>query len=442
MIEAPEKLSVSQFIKRIQGALSKELPVAVIKGEVAQFTCASSGHWYFTLKDSGAQIKAVMFRQKSVRVGFLPKIGDEVEVTAVVSVYEARGELQVVCETLKKAGQGGLYEQFLRLKGKLQQEGLFDSTRKKPLPDYVFSVGVVTSAQAAAWADIQTAFERRCPHIQIRLYPSSVQGAAATRELVQAIGRADQGQHDLLIIGRGGGSLEDLWCFNEEPVVRAVASCLTPTIVGVGHESDVTLAEFAADLRAATPTAAVELCSEPTALLKDQVRGLWMEINHIRNRTFERLAQRVDRAEMALVTPQDRVALAEQKLAASWRHLSARLSNCVVAGERESVQLSLQLNKAAKRSVMESENQLGQHSVQLPLKAGRKAQALHKQLTYFENMLSAVSPQRNLDKGYAFIHRQGQSGKELVKSVQRVQSGDVLTATLADGQIELKPVDK
>lgn len=442
MFEASEKLSVSQFIKRVQATLSRELPVAMIKGEVAQFTCAPSGHWYFTLKDSDAQVKAVMFRQKSVRVGFLPKVGDEIEVTAVVSIYEARGELQIMCESIKKAGQGGLFEQFLKLKSKLQQEGIFDSNRKKPLPNFVFSVGVVTSSQAAAWADIQIAFKRRCPHIRLQLYPSSVQGAAATSELVKAISLADRATHDLLIIGRGGGSLEDLWCFNEEAVVRAVSNCKTPTIVGVGHESDVTLAEFAADLRAATPTAAVEQCSESNEQLMSRVMGLWADLDHLKTRAIDRQIQKLDRAEMALITPEDRVAMAEQKLSAHWNKLTTRLTNFIVSEERIYEQLNLQMSKAALRQMLSLEQRFERQLMQLPNKVARKAQAVDKQLNYLQSMLSAVSPQRNLDKGYAFIHKQGQSEKELLRSIEQVQPGDQLLATLSDGQIGLKVTDK
>lgn len=442
MFEPSEKLSVTQFIKRIQGVLSHEIPVVVIKGEIAQFTCAASGHWYFTLKDTGAQIKAVMFRQKSVRVGFLPKIGDQVEIAALVSVYEARGELQVACETLKKAGQGDLYEQFLRLKAKLQNEGLFDAASKKPIPQYVFSVGVVTSAQAAAWADIQIAFKRRTPHIRFNLYSTPVQGPSATQELVRVISKADQAAHDVLIIGRGGGSIEDLWCFNDESVVRAVGRCVTPTIVGVGHESDVTLAEFAADLRAATPTAAVELCSMPTQALLDQFNGLWSSLQRAVSTRLDRLMQQIDRSEMSMVTPQDRVLMAEQKLQASWKHLNARLSYCLMQDINHCQYFAQRLVRSASLSQVESERLLIELDRQMPIKRFRVLDGLDKQLSYFEGMLSAVSPQRNLDKGYAFIHRQLHLEQELVKSVSQVSKGDVLEATVADGRIRLRVEDK
>ncbi|MDX1669843.1 MAG: exodeoxyribonuclease VII large subunit [Limnobacter sp.] len=442
MLEQTGNLSVTQLVQGISNSLQEAFPSVSVQGEVASFTCASSGHWYFTLKDKTAQVKAVMFRDKAVRVGFFPQIGDEIEVVAKPGVYAARGDLQIICEGLKKSGQGSLHEQYLRLKAKLQAEGLFSADHKKPLPSYVFQVGVVTSAQAAAWADIQTAFARRCPHIRVVLHPSSVQGAPATQLLVQAISDADQAGHDLLIVGRGGGSLEDLWCFNEEAVVRAVFSCKTPVIVGVGHESDVTLAEFAADVRAATPTAAAELCSEPTAAVLERIDSLWHTLEVRAARFMEQQEQQVDRAEMGLVTPEDRIGRASDQLIALWRQIHASLSQRIQWNGREMAQLATGLRKMTQTRFEGDASTLNQLTQRLPLLANRGLNAHSQLLLQQERLLAACSPERNLEKGYAFLQHGEADNPQLLKSSAQVKPGDSVRATLSDGQIDLKVTGK
>ena len=274
MVDLKTVFSVSQFARHLNEYFRTEFGAIRIHGEVASFTKASSGHWYFGLKDSTAQLKAVMFRQRNILAGFLPAVGDKVEVLAQLAMYEQRGELQLIVDVIKKAGQGNLHEQYLQLKARMSQEGLFDLNRKKPVPSVVFNLGVVTSLQAAALADVKQALGRRAPHVDYTVYHTAVQGEQAAAQIIDALQKADAAGHEVLILCRGGGSLEDLWSFNIEAVVRAVATCKTPVVVGVGHESDVTLAEFAADLRAATPTAAAELISKPTQELLTQVQNL------------------------------------------------------------------------------------------------------------------------------------------------------------------------
>lgn len=442
MLEQTGNLSVTQLVMGITQVLQGAFPSVSVQGEVASFTRASSGHWYFTLKDENSQVKAVMFRDKAVRVGFFPKIGDEIEVLAKPGVYAARGDLQIICEELKKSGQGNLHEQYLRLKAKLQAEGLFAAEHKKTIPDYVFKVGVVTSSQAAAWADIQTAFARRCPHIQVVLHPSSVQGAAATPMLVQAISQADKAGYDLLIVGRGGGSLEDLWCFNEEAVVRAVFECQTPVIVGVGHESDVTLAEFAADVRAATPTAAAELCSQPTQAILERIEALWQTLSVRAGRSLEQKAQQVDRAEMSLVTPQERIDRATERLLVQWRQINSVLDRRIQWNEREIDQAKNSLLKDANARFQADLRLLDQHQNKLPALASRGLTACARAVDQHERLLVANSPNRNLEKGYAFLHRIEGESLELVKSVAQVKKGDQVRATVSDGQVDLRISDK
>lgn len=260
-----EILSVSQLNQAVGRLLERSFALTWIAGEISNFTRAASGHWYFTLKDDSAQVRAVMFRGRAQYVDFNPREGDRIEVRATVGLYAARGDFQLNVEVMRKAGVGNLYEAFLRLKAKLDAEGLFDAGRKRELPRFPRSVGIVTSPQAAALRDIITAFRRRAPHLNLIVYPTLVQGEGSAQKIADAIDLASRrAECDLLIVSRGGGSLEDLWSFNDEKVARAIAACRIPVIVGVGHETDFTIADFVADLRAPTPTAAAELAATPT----------------------------------------------------------------------------------------------------------------------------------------------------------------------------------
>ncbi len=238
-----------------------------VEGEVSNFTVPSSGHWYFSLKDSGAQVRCAMFRNRNQRLRFTPANGDHIRLRCRVSLYEGRGEFQLIVEHLEQAGAGALQAAFEKLKARLLAEGLFDAQRKKPLPASVSRLGVITSPTGAAIHDILTVLRRRCPGIAVFLFPVAVQGEAAAREIAAAIERANRWQRegkvqlDALIVGRGGGSLEDLWAFNEEIVARAIAASELPIVSAVGHEVDFTIADMVADHRAATPSAAAELLS-------------------------------------------------------------------------------------------------------------------------------------------------------------------------------------
>src|SRR5690606_14435132 len=244
--------------------LERSFPLAWVSGEVSNFARAASGHWYFTLKDEAAQVRAVMFKGRAQHAGFTPREGDKVEVRALVTLYAPRGDYQLNVETIRRAGVGNLYEAFLQLKDKLAKEGLFDADKKRPLPAFARTIGVVTSLQAAALRDILTTLRRRAPHVRVILYPAPVQGEGAGEKIAHMINTASRrAECEVLLVCRGGGSIEDLWAFNHESVARAMAACTMPVISGVGHETDFTIADFAADLRAPTPTAAAELAVTP-----------------------------------------------------------------------------------------------------------------------------------------------------------------------------------
>ena len=433
MIDLKTVFSISQLARHLNDHLRHEFGSIRIHGEVASFTRASSGHWYLALKDESAQMKAVMFRQRNVLAGFFPAVGDKLEVLAQLAMYEQRGELQLIIEVMKKAGQGNLHEQYLQLKTKLTQEGLFESARKRPLPSVVFNLGVITSLQAAALADVKQALARRAPHVEYSVYHTAVQGEQAAAQIIEALRKADSAGHEALILCRGGGSLEDLWSFNMEAVVRAVAACKTPIVVGVGHETDVTLAEFAADLRAATPTAAAELISRPTRELLTEIQGLHVGLRKALRHRAQTLVQRVDRAELGLLTPTAYLHALESRL----NNASSRLPRLVEHSfrrEANSVQslwesISLEMN-----AVQVSANRGAQSLESRLMGAQRRGIAvLDSRLDRLDSVVEAVSPQRTLERGYAFL--QPQHGDAVIRSVMDVEPGAALRATLSDGEI-------
>lgn len=299
-----EILSISQLNRRVGMLFERELPVMWIRGEVSNFVQATSGHWYFTLKDERAAVKGVMFRGKAVSTGFTPRSGDRVEVRARVSLYEPRGDFQLQVDMMRRAGQGDLHEAFLRIRQKLESEGLFDPARKKDIPQFPKAIGVVTSLSAAALQDVLTALARRAPYVPVIIYPSLVQGQEAPASLMAALEQAQQRQEvDVLLLVRGGGSIEDLWSFNDEGLARLVASCRIPVISGVGHETDFTIADFVADLRAPTPTAAAELACVSGQDLSRRINHAVNVLNRVQQRQLEMVGMRLDKAVARLVSP-------------------------------------------------------------------------------------------------------------------------------------------
>lgn len=415
----PRVWGVSALVQAVADSLAARFSTCLVRGEISGFTRAASGHCYFTLKDESgaASLRCAMFRRAASQMAEVPRDGWRVEVLGQLGVYEPRGELQFIVEALQRAGAGSLYEQFLRLKAKLEAEGLFDPERKRPVAAFPQSVGVVTSLAAAALQDVLTALARRAPHVRVVLYPCSVQGAEAPAQIVEAITQAAMRHEvDTLLVCRGGGSLEDLWAFNDERVVRAIASCPIPVISGVGHETDVTLADFAADLRAPTPTAAAELCAQPAAEALDGLARLERRL-HMRLRTqVDRESQRLDRAAMRLSRPtqdlterRQALALLAQRWQGSWR--------AWVVQRQHAEDLSAQ-------------------RLQRSVDAGL-TQARHR-VDSLALRLQAMDPVRVLERGYAWL---SDSGGLPVTSVQQVQPGQSVTAQLADGQIDMSVDD-
>ena len=296
--------SVSGLVHAVADALKARFSSLTVRGEISGFSRAASGHCYFTLKDDTSQIRCAMFQRAASLLSFVPGNGDEVEVQGRLAIYEQRGDLQFIVEAMRPVGQGRLLEQFQQLKAKLGNEGLFDQERKRPITPYPEHIGVVSSLQAAALRDVLTALKRRAPHVHVVVYPASVQGRQAASELVGAIQQAQhRNEVDTLLVCRGGGSLEDLWSFNEEMVVRAIAACTIPVISGVGHETDFTLADFAADLRAPTPTAAAEMAARPQAELLKGLAKTAQQLKRQAHMQLDRSGQRIDHAVSLLQRP-------------------------------------------------------------------------------------------------------------------------------------------
>lgn len=422
--------SVSALVHAVADALESRFNPVAVRGEISAFSRAASGHCYFSLKDSTGQVRCAMFKRAASLLDFAPRDGELVELRGRLSIYEPRGDLQLIVESMTRAGQGTLFEQFLQRKAKLEALGLFDAQRKRALPAMPRAIGLVTSLGAAALHDVATALKRRVPHIPVVIAPASVQGAQAPAELLQALqnlyqrcevqqGLASKGLSntdppiDVILLVRGGGSLDDLWAFNDEALVHTIAQSPVPVVCGVGHETDFTLADFVADLRAPTPTAAAELVAQPQSvwlgalvLLQDQItRGI--------TRRLDVQSQRLDAAAQRLGRPSGWVARQQQ----------------VLQGCAQRLRFAAQTQwRAMDRALLDT-------SQQLPQALQRHWQQQHERLARAELKLGLLDPALVLERGYAWLS--DAHGKTLT-SVAQVSTGQVLQATLKDGALEMK----
>jgi exodeoxyribonuclease VII large subunit len=408
---------VAGLLSALSDRLQAAFPGLVVEGELSGLTRAASGHCYFSLKDADGQqamLRCAMFRRAAGLLDFAPQDGQRVQVMGRLALYEPRGELQFIVEAMRRAGEGALYEQFLRLKARLEAQGLFDAQRKRALPAYARRIGVITSTAGAALHDVLTALARRAPHVQVFVYPSLVQGAEAPEALVRALQQANARQDaELLLLVRGGGSLEDLWAFNDERVVHAVAESALPLICGVGHETDVTLADLAADLRAPTPTAAAELATPARQSLLDALDVLDYQLRRRLEQRLDAQAQRLDRLALRLARPGDALARQRRRLDLLGQRLEQVLPRHQALQQQRLVHLQQRLHQA---------------QVQLwPRRAQR--------LDLLAARLRALDPRQVLARGYAWLD-DGQ-GQALV-SVAQLHEGQDLRAVLADGHAQLR----
>ena len=389
---------VGVLCRAVADALEARFNPVTVAGEISGFSRAVSGHCYFVIKDDAGQLRCAMFRRAASLLSFSPRDGERVEVRGRLGVYEPRGELQLVVESMSRVGQGNLFEQFALIKAKLEAEGLFASNRKRPIAAIPHAVGLVTSLGAAALHDVVTAFQRRAPHVLLILAPASVQGENAPQELMAALEslyglcgdtKAETSVGTILLV-RGGGSMEDLWAFNHEALARTIARSPVPVISGVGHETDFTIADFVADLRAPTPTAAAEMAAVARSDLLEDLDRWEFRVREASTKLLQRQAQRVDQ-------------------------VTARLGRPSVLTHQRRVELASFERKLSQ----ELRRSLDQH---------------HHEVSNLAVRLSSVDPRRVLQRGYAWItDRDG----DPITSAQRVGIGESVLATLADGAVEM-----
>jgi len=390
-------LTVGDLNRAIASSLEEQFDTVWVSGEISNFKAYDSGHWYFSLKDEEGQIRCVMFRGRNGQVGFMPQSGDLVEVSANLGMYVPRGDIQLTIQTLRRAGMGGLYEAFLKLKAKLAKEGLFDADRKREIPSHPRSIGIITSPQAAALKDVLSTLARRAPHIPIVIYPTLVQGPDAPAGMISALHAAEkENAVDVILLVRGGGSIEDLWAFNDEQLAYAIAQSNIPVVSGVGHETDVTIADFVADLRAPTPTGAAELA----APRRDQ---LLQELDAIQQAMLGRVRQRVEREAQTL----DQLAL--------------RLSHALPNPDRMREQIT-------------SWQQRLQQAWSVRVQSWKQNQE------HFQAQLEMLNPQRTLERGYAVVLNIAH-GVHAVRDPSELRSGPEYEIRLAKGTAVVKLED-
>ena len=426
----PPVIPVSVLVSQARVLIERNLGLTWVSGEISNFTRAASGHCYFNLKDAQAQVRCVMFRLRAQHVEFSLRDGLGVEVRAAPSIYEARGEFQLNVDSMRLAGIGALYERFARVKAKLEAAGWFAIERKRPLPPYPRAIGIVTSPRAAALRDIITTLARRWPAVRIVLYPASVQGGEAAGEIARAIRNANErGEVDVLIVARGGGSIEDLWAFNEEIVARAVFASVLPIVSGVGHESDFTICDFVADVRAATPTAAASLVVPDRVALAHRLSALMRGLTRASTRANYDRAQRLDHATRRLVHPAARIA----QQAGRAQELAHRLARCARAGQQKR---DARLGSLSGRLLRELRSPLPAATRVARLaeawrRFGRDRMAnAGQRLTALGQNLAHLNPEAVLTRGYAIV---ATAKGEIVSDSRQVAPGDRVALTFRSG---------
>ena len=445
---SPATLTVTQLNRQVRSLLESHFDFLWVEGEVSNFVAPSSGHWYFSLKDSGAQVRCAMFRNRNQRMKFTPDNGDHIRLRCRVSLYEGRGEFQLIVEHLEHAGAGALQAAFDKLKAKLLAEGLFDAGRKQPLPESVSSLGVVTSPTGAAIHDILTVLQRRAPWIEVYVLPVAVQGEGAAAEIAAAIERANRWQKegkialDALIVGRGGGSLEDLWAFNEEIVARAIAASELPIVSAVGHEVDFSIADMAADHRAPTPSAAAELLSPDQRELQQRLQAIEANLVRLIRRKLSAAATELAHLQKRLKHPGHRLREQAQRLDDLEQRLIRAQQNLL---QRRRSQLALLESRLRARSPLPRLQQLQRDTERLSqrLEAAMRQQLQRnrQRLAHLAQMLDSLSPLATLQRGYAIVT---DSQGKVVTDASAVAPGDEVEARLAKGRLGLtvKDVEK
>ena len=428
-------LGVGELNRLAREALETRFPLLWVAGELSNLTRAPSGHLYFTLKDAQAQVRCTMWRSRAQLLPFRPENGMRVEARALVTLYEARGDFQLAVEALRQSGVGNLFETFIRLKDKLAAEGLFAPDLKRSLPRYPHRIGVVTSPAAAAWHDVLATLRRRACRLEVVLYPAPVQGTDAGSRLAEVVriasARAKTDGIEALLLVRGGGSIEDLWAFNDESLARAVRACSVPVVSGVGHETDFTIADFAADVRAATPTGAAELASAGLYEACRRLATLGGSLANALEFRLNTLAQRIDRASLRLVHPRDRLASARERIDRLELRLAAALTRRLERLHGTTGLLQLRLNNC-RPAIAREQERCARAASRLAFAGENLVRTRADRLATLAAHLQHLAPQAVLARGYSITR---DAGGRILRSSAAVEAGDGISVELAIGQL-------
>ena len=437
-----QTLTVSALNRLARNTLEGTLPLLRVSGELSNLVRAPSGHFYFTLKDDAAQVRCVMWRSRASRLTTRLDNGMQVEVRALVTLYEVRGDFQLNIQDIRQAGTGNLYENFLRLRDKLGHEGLFDVEKKRALPRYPKTVGVVTSPTAAAFQDVLAALQRRAPCIHVVLYPAQVQGVPAPASLRQALNtasdRATRDGLDAILLVRGGGSLEDLWAFNDESLARAIRATACPVISGVGHETDVTIADFAADVRATTPTMAAELISAGYFEAAARLTVLQQSLKDTLDNRLQHAAQRLDRAALQLIHPRERLQRSVEQLSQLQQRLEMSMTRALEYA-RHRISTGHSRLRAHRPDIDGLRMQFEHLAQRLERISGTLVPERRERLGNLAAHLEHLSPVATLTRGFS-ITRDTQ--ERIIRSRGQVSPGQAISVELSDGRIQARVENK
>ncbi|MEN3112251.1 exodeoxyribonuclease VII large subunit [Uliginosibacterium paludis] len=430
--------SVSEFVLQIRTLVERNVPLGWIGGEISNLVQAGSGHLYFTLRDDRAQIRCAMWRNRAQLLGFRLAEGMRVEVRAQATIYEARGDLQLSVESIRRAGLGNLFEAYLRLKARLEAEGLFEAARKGDLPRLPRGIALVTSASGAVLHDVVTVLQRRAPALPVTIYPCLVQGEAAPAQIAGAIAaacsRAGRDGNDVLLVCRGGGSLEDLWAFNDEVVVRAIAASSLPVISGIGHETDTTLADFVADLRAPTPSAAAEIASSGWFELRQSMPAFGRSLRKLMEFRLQRAFQRLDELQLRLKHPRTRLLRGQERISGAERELRQLMRAKLRERTLKLAGLEVRLRNAAPRPNVQRKRLDAAATALRRVLDDRLANA-SQHLAHLAARLEGLNPDAVLARGYAIVR--DESGR-ILRDAGQSQSGQILDVQLARGRIRTR----
>jgi len=431
LVDAEKVFAISEINRIVKNILLSHLEKVWIGGEVSNFVEASSGHWYFSLKDSSAQIRCTMFKGYNTFSSISPKNGDQIEAFGAVSLYEARGDYQINIEQIREKGTGNLFEKFLQLKDKLEKLGLFDEENKLNIPTFPKNIGIITSASGAALRDVLSILNKEQNYNQIIIYPSSVQGKEAADEICSAINKANAHQIvDVLILCRGGGSIEDLWSFNEEKVVQAIAQSRLPIISGVGHETDFTLTDFVADMRAPTPTAAASVIQDRLSKLDEFFEHYLSTLQKNITNLLKNKNQELDYLEKRIVSPKDKLKRSQEFIDSLKKQFITLLRKEFLAAEKEINSLHKRL-LAPQEKIKQADEKIKNYKKALLSNVFRIIKEHQSKINFIDEKLNILNPKNILAKGYSIVYNKN----DVVKDSNKVNLNDTLDIQLHSGAL-------